>query len=57
MLMFGVNDTIEINVFFGSINTSVKVIVSTDGRCEYTLRIVSLFPLTVSFGYFRASVV
>ena len=37
MLMLGVNDAIEINVFLPSVNASVNVRVNADGRCEYTL--------------------
>ena len=57
MLMLCVNGSIEINVFLSSVNTSINVTVNADVWCDYTLRIVSLFPLIVSFGYFRASVV
>ena len=39
LLTLGVNDAIEINVLLSSINTSVKVRVTADVQCEYTLKL------------------
>ena len=40
MLVLGVNDAIEINVFPPSVNASFNASVNANARCEYTRNIV-----------------
>ena len=38
MLMLGVNDAIEIYLFFSNVNASVNTMANADARCYYTLK-------------------
>ena len=43
MLVLGVNDAIEINVFPPSVNASLNASVNANARCEYIRNIVDTF--------------